>query len=76
MLTVHKEHVWRDAFMLYKGAIHETQPLCVVFEEECDLVERGEDGGRPRRKFFQLLVHHLASPAAGFFQGTGAHCCL
>ena len=50
MLTVHKEHLWRDAFMFYKGAmtaIHDTQPLCVVFEGDCDLVERSKDGGGP-----------------------------
>lgn len=56
--------------MFYKGTINEMQPLRIVFEGDSE--ERGVDGGGPRREFFQLLVHHLASAAAGFFEGTGS----
>lgn len=69
MLSVHREHIWRDAFMFYKGT-RETQPLRVVFDG--DSVELGVDGGGPRRVFFQLLVQHLALSAAGFFKGSGS----
>ena len=69
MLSVNRESIWRDAFMFYKGQIDAIRPLRVEFTGDSEM---GIDGGGPRREFFQLLVHHLASAAAGFFEGTGA----
>ena len=69
MLSVNRESIWRDAFMFYKGQIDATRPLRVEFTGDSEM---GIDGGGPRREFFQLLVQHLASTAAGFFEGAGA----
>ena len=69
MLSVNRESIWREAFLFYKGPIDATRPLRVEFAGD---FEMGIDGWEPRREFFQLLVHHLASTTAGFFEGTEA----
>ena len=54
--------------MFYKRGIDGKRPLRISFSGVHG--EIGIDAGGPRREFFQMLAHHMASEAFGFFEGS------